>query len=125
MLMVNQLTEEQRLTKAVVSIMGNPKYIYLAGVLMIGERDVVDDPSIPTACTNGRDEFYGREFLSKLNDAELRFLVLHEVYHKLFRHLTTWKHLYMQDAHLANVATVHKFACHSSKPILVVIIYNL
>ena len=84
--------------------MGNPKYIYLAGVLMIGERDVVDDPSIPTACTNGRDEFYGREFLSKLNDAELRFLVLHEVYHKLFRHLTTWKHLYMQDAHLANVA---------------------
>jgi len=104
MLMVNQLTEEQRLTKAVVSIMGNPKYIYLAGVLMIGERDVVDDPSIPTACTNGRDEFYGREFLSKLNDAELRFLVLHEVYHKLFRHLTTWKHLYMQDAHLANVA---------------------
>ena len=104
MLMVNQLTEEQRLTKAVVSIMGNPKYIYLAGVLMIGERDVVDDPSIPTACTNGRDEFYGRVFLSKLNDAELRFLVLHEVYHKLFRHLTTWKHLYMQDAHLANVA---------------------
>ena len=104
MLMVNQLTEEQRLTKAVVSIMGNPKYIYLAGVLMIGERDVVDDPSIPTACTNGRDEFYGREFLSKLNDAELRFLVLHEVYHKLFRHLTTWKHLYLQDAHLANVA---------------------
>jgi len=104
MLMVNQLTEEQRLTKAVVSIMGNPKYIYLAGVLMIGERNVVDDPSIPTACTNGRDEFYGREFLSKLNDAELRFLVLHEVYHKLFRHLTTWKHLYLQDAHLANVA---------------------
>ena len=104
MLMVNQLTEEQRLTKAVVSIMGNPKYIYLAGVLMIGERNVVDDPSIPTACTNGRDEFYGRVFLSKLNDAELRFLVLHEVYHKLFRHLTTWKHLYMQDAHLANVA---------------------
>ena len=104
MLMVNQLTEEQRLTKAVVSIMGNPKYTALSGVLMIGERGVTDDPSIPTACTDGRDEFYGREFVSKLNDAELRFLVLHEVYHKLFRHLTTWKHLYLQDAHLANVA---------------------
>ena len=36
MLMLNQLTEEQRLTKAVVSIMGNPKYTALAGVLMIG-----------------------------------------------------------------------------------------
>ena len=104
MLAIKQLTEEQRLTKAVVSIMSSPKYVALAGVLMIGERSVVDDPSVPTACTNGRDEWYGREFVSKLNDAELRFLVLHEVYHKLFRHLTTWKHLYLQDAHLANVA---------------------
>ena len=107
MLMLNQLTEEQRLTKAVVSIMGNPKYTALAGVLMIGDRSVVDDPSVPTACTNGRDEMYGREFVKQLNDAELRFLVLHEVYHKLFRHLTTWRHLYNQDAHLANVACDH------------------
>ena len=104
MLAIKQLTEEQRLTKAVVSIMGSPKYVALAGVLMIGDRSVVDDPDVPTACTDGRDEFYGREFVSKLNDAELRFLVLHEVYHKLFRHLTTWKHLYLQDAYLANVA---------------------
>ena len=44
MLMLNNLTEEQRLTKAVVSIMGNPKYTALAGVLMIGDRNVVDDP---------------------------------------------------------------------------------
>ena len=104
MLMLNQLTEEQRLTKAVVSIMGNPKYTALAGVLMIGERNVVDDPAVPTACTNGRDEMYGREFVKLLNDAELRFLVLHEVYHKLFKHLTTWLHLYKQDAQLANMA---------------------
>ena len=104
MLMLNNLTEEQRLTKAVVSIMGNPKYTALAGVLMIGDRNVVDDPSVPTACTNGRDEMYGREFVKQLNDAELRFLVLHEVYHKLFKHLTTWRHLYDQDAHLANMA---------------------
>ena len=104
MLMLNQLTEEQRLTKAVVSIMGNPKYTALAGVLMIGNRNIVDDPSVPTACTNGRDEMYGREFVKQLNDAELRFLVLHEVYHKLFRHLTTWQHLYQQDAQLANMA---------------------
>jgi len=104
MLMLNQLTEEQRLTKAVVSIMGNPKYTALAGVLMIGNRNIVDDPSVPTACTNGRDEMYGREFVKQLNDAELRFLVLHEVYHKLFRHLTTWQHLYKQDAYLANMA---------------------
>ena len=50
------LTAEQRLNKAVVKVMAHPRYIALAGVLMVGERGVCDD--IPTACTNGRDEYY-------------------------------------------------------------------
>jgi len=98
----NQLTAEQRLSKAVVAIMGNDKYIALSGVLMIGEKSICDD--VPTACTNGRDEMYGRSFVAGLTDAELRFLVLHENYHKLYRHLTTWRHLYDENAPLANQA---------------------
>jgi len=101
---VTNLTEEQRLSKAVVAIMGNPKYTALAGVMMIGERTITDDPTIPTACTNGRDESYDRKFVASLNDAELRFLVLHEVYHKLFKHLHIWRHLYDEDPDLANKA---------------------
>jgi predicted metal-dependent peptidase len=97
-----QLTPEQRLSKAVVDIMGNPKYVALAGVLMIGEKSLKDD--VPTACTNGRDEMYGRAFVDELNDAELRFLVLHESYHKLYKHLTTWHHLFKEDPQLANMA---------------------
>jgi predicted metal-dependent peptidase len=97
-----QLSAEQRLSKAVVDIMGSPKYIALAGVLMIGNRSV--DDKVKTACTNGRDELYGRAFIETLNDAELRFLVLHECYHKLYRHLTTWRHLYDKNAQLANAA---------------------
>jgi predicted metal-dependent peptidase len=97
-----QLTPEQRLSKAVVDIMGNPKYVALAGVLMIGEKSIKDD--VPTACTNGRDEMYGRAFVDELNDAELRFLVLHESYHKLYKHLTTWRHLYDENPQLANMA---------------------
>ena len=97
-----QLTTEQRLSKAVVDIMGNDKYIALAGVLMIGDRTVEDN--VPTACTNGRDEMYGRKFVDELTDPELRFLVLHESYHKLYRHLTTWQHLYKEDPRLANAA---------------------
>jgi len=97
-----QLTTEQRLSKAVIDIMGNDKYIALAGVLMIGDRTVEDN--VPTACTNGRDEMYGRKFVDELTDPELRFLVLHESYHKLYRHLTTWQHLYKEDPRLANAA---------------------
>ena len=100
-----QLTPEQRVSKAVVDIMANPKYTALAGVLMIGERRVETDPAkCPTAYTNGKNEVYGADFIADLNDKQLRFLVLHEVYHKLYRHLTTWQHLYKQDAQLANMA---------------------
>jgi len=96
-----QLTAEQRLSKALVSIMSQPKYTALAGVLMIGEKTIND---MPTACTNGRDEMYGREFVDDLTDAELRWVVLHENYHKLYQHLTTWKHLWKIDPNTANQA---------------------
>ena len=104
-----ELSVEQRLSKALVDIMASPKYVALAGVLMIGDRAVRDD--IPTACTNGRDEMYGRAFVTGLSDAELRFVVLHECYHKLYRHLTTWRHLYEQDAMLANMACDYVINC--------------
>ena len=99
-----KLSVEQRLQKAVVDIMANPKYIALAGVLMIGKREVVDmaDGVVPTAMTNGRDEWYCREFCESLNDAELRFLILHENYHKLYKHMITWQHLYKEDGDKAN-----------------------
>jgi len=100
-----QLTAEQRLSKAVYDIINNPKYVALAGVVMVGDRSVSD--TVPTAYTNGRDEVYGRAFIESLNDAELRFLVLHEVYHKLYKHLTTWEWMYKQAAELANVACDH------------------
>jgi len=98
----SKLTPEQRLEKAVIAIMANPKYMALSGVMMIGSRKIVDN--VPTACTNGRDEKYGRAFVNMLKDSELRFLVLHEVYHKLYRHLTTWQWMYKENPRAANQA---------------------
>ena len=72
---------------------------------MIGDRRIDDDAAnCPTAYTNGKDERYGRAFVAKLNDAELRFLVLHECYHKLYRHLTTWQWMYQEHPQAANMA---------------------
>ena len=98
----SNLTAEQRLNKAVVAIMGHPRYIALSGLLMIGERAIRDD--VPTACTNGRDEWYGREFVDSINDKQLRFVVLHECYHKMYKHLTTWQHLSKKCALTTNKA---------------------
>jgi predicted metal-dependent peptidase len=102
LMMGKMLSADQRLTKAVVDLLSHPRYVVMASVLALGKR-VVDD-KVPTACTNGRDEKYGRAFVDKLNDAQLRGLVLHENDHKLYRHLTTWKHLYDENPRLANMA---------------------
>ena len=96
------LTAEQRLYKATTDIIGRDEFVALAGVLMIGSKKVVDD--VPTACTNGKDEMYGRAFVDKLSDAEFRFVMLHECYHKMYRHLSTWQHLNQIDSMRTNQA---------------------
>jgi len=96
------LTEEQRLQKAVGRIMHEPRYTALAGIIMIGKRTVCD--KTPTASTDGRDEKYGREFIRELRDSELRFVVIHECYHKMYRHLITWRHLWKENPRIANAA---------------------
>mgnify|MGYP003126836086 CR=1 FL=1 len=103
MLALNQqLTAEQRLEKAYLDITSQDRYLALATVISIGDKTISND--IPTACTNGRDEIYGRAFVDSLNDAELRFVMLHECYHKMFRHLITWKHLNDKNHSLANAS---------------------
>lgn len=100
-----ELTAEQRLHKATIAIMGHPRYVALAGVLMIGSKTVSDDEEdCPTAYTNGRDEVYGRGFVDGLTDPELRGLVLHETYHKMKRHSVTWQHLDRKNPKLSNIA---------------------
>ena len=109
------LTPEQRLSKAVVDVMG--KCHALAGIIMIGKREVVYDHTqgkcdtskmkVRTACTNGKDEWYSATFMEPLNDAKLRFVVIHESYHKMYRHLLTWKHLWAIDPQLANISMDH------------------
>ena len=94
--------EERRLSKIKIAIMRNPKFALWSGLMTVGKTRVVDD--VPTACTNGRDESYGREFIKRLDDKELAFVVLHETLHKAYRHLFTWRKLWEQDAQITNMA---------------------
>lgn len=96
------MVEERRLQKAKISLMRSDKFALFSGILMVGRTSVDDD--VPTACTNGRDEKYGRGFVNKLKDPELAFVVMHEGMHKAYRHLTTWRKLYDENRSLANMA---------------------
>lgn len=107
MLMIGKtLSEEQRLTKAIADIIGNQNYIALAGILMMGDHKIVPAGTggCRTAMTNGVNAWYAREFVAKLTDAEFRFLILHETYHVLYKHLTTYRHLYEENRMKANLA---------------------
>lgn len=98
-----QLTSEERLERSVFKIL--TRIPEIAGVLMLGTREVsYDEQHVPTACTNGRDEWYGDKFMKTLNDPAFRFVVIHEVYHKIYRHTVTWRHLYDRRPRLANIA---------------------
>jgi predicted metal-dependent peptidase len=97
--------EERKLKKVKIGLMRNPKFALWSGIMMVG-KTVLDD-NIPTACTDGRDEIYGREFVKTLPEKQLAFVVLHENMHKALRHLTTWRKLYDENPMLANIACDH------------------
>ena len=112
MLMTRTLTPAQRVQKATIDVMAKDRYAALAGVMMIGEKRIEDDAGkCPTAYTDGKNVVFGADFIAKLNDAELRFLLLHEEYHKLYRHLTTWRWMWLEDKQLANMACDYVINC--------------
>ena len=113
---MTKLSAEQRVQKAHVALMNDPKYCLYSGIFMLGKTEVSDD--IPTACTDGRNTIYGRKFVDKLKESDLKGLILHENLHKAFRHTTVWKHLYKKDARLANMACdfVINLMIHDSDP---------
>ena len=93
-----ELTADQRLPKALVSIMRSDRYVALASVLMLGDR-VIDNGMTNTAATDGRDEWYNSDFVDTLIDAELRALIIHECKHKMYKHLTTWEWVAIKYGH--------------------------
>ena len=97
-----ELTAKQKVERAHVQMMGHPATMLFSGVFMVGSTEVTS--KVPTACTNGRDTWYGEEFISKLSAAELNGVILHENLHKVYQHHWLWKDLWDQDKRRANMA---------------------
>ena len=96
-------TPKQRIERAKVSMIRDPRFAYLAGIFMIGKTEISDE--LPTAGTNGRDVTFNPSFVSNLTDSELRGLIYHEYGgHIMMRHLSIYQNLYKQDPKRANMA---------------------
>lgn len=97
---------ERKLKRVKINLLRDPRFAFWRGIMMVGKTELRDD--IPTACTDGCNELYGRKLVETLDEKMLAFVVLHENMHKIGRDLTTWKRLFEEDAQLANVACDHR-----------------
>ena len=82
--------EKMKLTERIETVhldcMRSPVFCAVSGIIVMGKWSI--DPSIPTAGTDGLNCFYGDAFIAPLNRKKLRYLVLHEQFHKLLKHCT-------------------------------------
>lgn len=99
---MRKLTPTQLLEKAHIQLMRSPEFCLLSGIVMMGESTMED--GIPTAYTDGVNKRYGREFMEGLVEKERNFLVAHENFHVMYKHITTWHKLWEKDAECANQA---------------------
>jgi len=96
-------TLERRFKAIKIGLMRSKPFAELSGIMMMGK--VTLEEGFPTACTDGRNETYGVEFLNGLEDNKhVGFVIIHENLHKAGRHPTTYRPLYLLDARLANMA---------------------
>jgi predicted metal-dependent peptidase len=96
------LTPERKLKKVVIDLMRSPLFADMSGIFMLGTKQICDN--VPTACTDGCNEMYGRAFIDRLSLQETAFVVVHESFHKMYRHLTTWQRLWKENPQLTNMA---------------------
>jgi predicted metal-dependent peptidase len=88
---MSNYTPKQRIERTHVWLMSQPETAAFAGIIMVGTVDISD--KIPTAATDGLNVIYNPDFVTKLNDLELRGVVLHEALHKAYRQIWLWRHL--------------------------------
>jgi len=100
--MTDDAQVERALKKAHITLLRNPETRLYSGAIMLGESTIVDD--VPTASTNGRDKFYGREYMSKLDQPLICGVVLHEAMHVALKHMFRHEDLLDEDHKLANAS---------------------
>ena len=94
------LTAEQRLFREVTRVLDHERYMALAGLAQLGEIRI--DENCPTAYTNFKDIVFGRKFIERITDAQLRFAIIHELYHMAYCHMAQFKWMWDKHPETAN-----------------------
>jgi predicted metal-dependent peptidase len=87
--MYKDLTPHERVTAVGIDLTRNALFAQLSGVAMVGRVEITD--RLPTAATNGRDEYYNPEFVFAQNRKQMRYVRIHENLHKLLKHCVEYR----------------------------------
>ena len=101
----DKLQPYDRIVAVHVDISNHKDFAGLSGVVYVGDVKINDD--IPTAGTNGRDVWYGTQFLMDQNRKQLRYVCLHEQGHKALQHCTLYTALVNKYPQFCNTAMDH------------------
>lgn len=77
-----------------------------------------EDNTIPTACTDGYDIYYSKEFMNELTEEQQTFVIAHEISHIAFNHINRCKD---KDGEIWNIATdavINAFLMEDGLPII-------
>jgi len=86
-----EMTAKQRFERAMYQLSTHEHYKFFGAILMSG--DIHIDTSVSTGATDGLNCYYNPEFILSLTEPELRFLLIHEAYHKMYKHVFVWANL--------------------------------
>jgi predicted metal-dependent peptidase len=103
--MYNDMTPHERVTSVGIDLTRNALFAQLSGVAMVGRIEITD--RMPTAATNGRDEYYNPDFVLAQNRKQLRYVRIHENLHKMLKHCVEYKDVCKRYPKLSNVAMDH------------------
>jgi len=103
-------TAKQIIEKVNATIMSTKNLAMFGGPLLTGETSLSDD--IKTAATDGFNTFYNPDFMMSISmdsygsfyTKPAVFVAMHEVGHKVLRHITTCDDLFKEDPTLANAS---------------------
>ena len=65
-----KLTPNQKIQAANIDCMRHPKFALFSGHICMGKSEVRDN--VPTAGTDGKNKFYGTEFISDMTRKQLQ-----------------------------------------------------
>ena len=89
------------LEREYLTLMRHHEVAWYGSVMLLGKK--VIDKNAPTAYTDGLNSHYGEAFFGRLTRGQRRYLILHEEFHKAYKHVQYYQQYFKINPKLTNI----------------------